>query len=54
MIAAYIWHWWIGLALTGVGIAAVIGIGAGYLRAVTAKRLPPEHQSGVTEGETTS
>jgi hypothetical protein len=51
MIAANIWHWWIGVALTAVGAAAVIGVGVGYLRSVTSKRIPPEHRAGVVEGE---
>ena len=40
MLAAEIWHWWIGVVLLGAGIAAVIGLIAGYLGSVSSKRYP--------------
>jgi hypothetical protein len=49
MLAANIWHWWIGVALTGVGVLAVIGIGAAYLKSVTAQRMPPEERRAQRE-----
>lgn len=42
MLAANIWHWWIGVALTGVGVLAVGGLAAQYLKNITAQRMPPE------------
>ncbi len=44
MLAANIWHWWIGVALTGVGVLAVLGLGAQYLKNITAARMPPEER----------
>lgn len=44
MLAAEIWHWWIGVILTGVGVLAVLAIGVGYLKSVTAQRMPPEER----------
>ena len=40
MLAAEIWHWWIGVVLLGVGVLAVVGLVVGYLKNVTAKRTP--------------
>ena len=40
MLAAYIWHWWIGLAMLIAGGAATLSLIAGYLRQVTAQRYP--------------
>jgi len=42
MLAANIWHWWVGVLLTLVGILAVLGVIAGYLKSVTAQRIQPE------------
>ena len=42
MLAANIWHWWIGVALTGVGVLAAIGIGATYLKSISSQRFPPD------------
>jgi hypothetical protein len=42
MFAANIWHWWIGVALTGVGVLAVLGLGATYLKSITSQRYPPD------------
>lgn len=40
MFAANIWHWWIGVAMALVGVAAVLGLVVGYLKNVTAQRYP--------------
>lgn len=40
MLAANIWHWWVGLVLTVVGIGAVAAVGAGYVKQVSASRFP--------------
>lgn len=42
MLAANIWHWWIGVVLAAAGVAAVIGVVAGYLKTVTSQRIRPE------------
>lgn len=54
MIAANIWHWWIGIVLAAAGILAVIGVVAGYLKSVTSQRIRPEDSpspTAVGEGE---
>lgn len=40
MLAAEIWHWWIGVVLLAVGIGAVVALIAGYLGSVSSKRYP--------------
>ena len=40
MLAANVWHWWIGVVLTIVGILTVAGVGAGYVKQVSASRFP--------------
>jgi hypothetical protein len=44
VIAANIWHWWIGVVLSLVGLLAVLGVVFGYLKNVTAKQYPGRHQ----------
>ena len=44
LLAAEIWHWWIGIALVAVGILAVLGVVAGYIKNVTAKQYPSRRQ----------
>lgn len=44
MLAANIWHWWVGLVLTVVGIGAVAAVGAGYVKQVSASRFPGKRQ----------
>lgn len=40
MLAAEIWHWWIGVALTGgVALLFIVLIGA-YLKSVSSQRYP--------------
>jgi len=40
MLAANIWHWWIGLVLVLVAVAAVVGLMMGYLKKVVAPQHP--------------
>lgn len=37
---ANVWHYWIGVLLTGVGILATVGVIGAYLKSVTAQRYP--------------
>ena len=46
MLAAEIWHWWIGVVLVAVAILAVVALVAGYLKNVTAKQYPNRRQRG--------
>ena len=51
MLAANVWHWWIGVVLTVVGVATVAAMGAGYVKQVTAPRYPGKRQRrGYDEG----
>ena len=49
MIAATIWHWWIGVVLTGVGVLTAVGLVAGYLKSVTALKHPLGRRQGDSE-----
>jgi hypothetical protein len=40
MLAANIWHWWIGVVLVLVAVGAALGLGIGYLRKVVAPQHP--------------
>jgi hypothetical protein len=40
MLAAYIWHWWIGLIMLLAGVGATIGLIGGYLKQVSSQRYP--------------
>ena len=40
MLAANIWHWWIGVILTLTTVFAVVAVVGGYLKTVTAQRYP--------------
>ena len=40
MLAAEIWHWWIGVTLTVVGVLASVGLIGGYLKSVSAQKHP--------------
>lgn len=42
MIAANIWHWWVGVLLLGVSVLAVGGLLVAYLKSVAAPQMPPE------------
>jgi formate-dependent nitrite reductase membrane component NrfD len=40
MLAANIWHWWIGVVLFVASVAAVLGLVGGYLKNVSSQRYP--------------
>ena len=40
MLAAEIWHWWIGVVLFGVGLVASIGLVGAYMKSVSAQKYP--------------
>ncbi len=40
MLAAQIWHWWIGVAMLIAAIGATVGLVGGYLKTVTSQRYP--------------
>ena len=40
MLAAYIWHWWIGLIMLLAAAGATLALVAGYLKQVTSQRYP--------------
>ncbi len=44
MLAANVWHWWIGIALTLVVIIAVVALVGSYLKMVTAQKHPNRRQ----------
>jgi hypothetical protein len=44
MLAAEIWHWWIGVILTAVGVLLILALVFGYLKNVTATRYPNRRQ----------
>jgi formate-dependent nitrite reductase membrane component NrfD len=45
MLAANVWHWWIGIALVLLAVLAIVALVAGYLKAVTSKQHPGRGQS---------
>lgn len=40
MLAANIWHWWIGVILTIVSLLAVAGVVGGYMKSVVSQQYP--------------
>ena len=40
MLAAYIWHWWIGLIMLLAGGLATVSPIAGYVKQVSSQRYP--------------
>jgi hypothetical protein len=44
MLAAEIWHWWIGVVLLIASIGAVVGLVGSYLRQVSSQRYPSKRQ----------
>jgi len=40
MLAAEIWHWWLGLAMLILGIGLTFALVGGYLKMVTSQRYP--------------
>ncbi len=45
MIAANIWHFWIGVVLTLVAVLTVVGLIRGYLKSVSSQRYPGRRQN---------
>ena len=44
MLAAYVWHYWIGVVLLVIAVATVLGLAVQYLFKVTATKYPGRHQ----------
>lgn len=44
LLAANVWHWWIGVTLTIVSVLAVVALVGGYVKKVTATKYPPRDQ----------
>ncbi|MGD9997298.1 MAG: hypothetical protein AB7L17_02575 [Ilumatobacteraceae bacterium] len=44
MLAANIWHWWIGVVLTFASVLAVVALVGGYLKSVTSQHYPGRRQ----------
>ncbi|MFM2072272.1 MAG: hypothetical protein RLZZ623_2535 [Actinomycetota bacterium] len=44
MLAANIWHWWIGVVLTFVALLTVGGLCAAYLKTVVSQQYPGKRQ----------
>lgn len=40
MLAANIWHWWIGVVLTLVGVGVSVALIVGYLKSVSSQNYP--------------
>jgi len=40
MLAAPIWHWWIGLVMLIAAVGAAVGLIGGYLKTVSSQRYP--------------
>ena len=47
MLAANVWHWWIGIALVLLAVVAVVALVVAYLGSVTAKQHPRRGQKSV-------
>lgn len=41
MLAANIFHWWLGVLLTLVGVLATVALVGGYVKKVVAPQYPP-------------
>jgi membrane protein implicated in regulation of membrane protease activity len=44
MLAANVWHWWIGIALVLLGVVVVVSLVFAYLGSVTSKQHPSRNQ----------
>jgi protein-S-isoprenylcysteine O-methyltransferase Ste14 len=44
MLAANVWHWWIGIALVLLAVLAIVALVAAYLAGVRAKQYPSRAQ----------
>ena len=40
MLAAYVFHWWLGVGLTLLAVLAIAGLAVGYLKKVVAPQYP--------------
>ena len=40
MLAAEVWHWWIGIVLLGVGVLVGGGLIGAYVKSVSSQRYP--------------
>lgn len=40
MLAANIWHWWIGVVLAGATLLTLLALVGGYLKSVTSQQYP--------------
>ena len=45
MLAAYVWHFWLGVIMFFAGVLAAISLTIGYLRQVSAQRHPRGRQA---------
>jgi hypothetical protein len=52
LLAANVWHWWIGIALTLVGLLVLVALVVGYLQSVSAKEHPGRGQVDRTQHHT--
>jgi ABC-type multidrug transport system permease subunit len=44
MLAANVWHWWIGIALVLLAVLAIVALIGVFLKTVTAKQHPGRGQ----------
>ena len=44
MLAANIWHWWIGVVLTLAAVLGLVALVGGYLKTVTSQQYPNKRQ----------
>jgi hypothetical protein len=44
MLAAFVWHWWIGVILFVATVAGIVALVVGYLKQVVAPQYPPRDQ----------
>lgn len=44
MLAANVWHWWIGVALALVGVLVVAGLVGAYMKSVVSQEHPSRGQ----------
>lgn len=40
MLAAEVWHWWIGVVFLGVGVLMSVSLIGGYMKSVTSQKYP--------------
>lgn len=51
MLAANVWHWWIGAALALLGGGAVLGLVAAYIKTVVSPQHPSRRQRQMLESQ---